>query len=283
MENAYIYTRVSTLIQVDGFSLEAQEAEIRAFAEARKINIVGKYTDEGKSGKNAEHRSAFTQMMEDIRSKKDNIRYVLVFKLSRFARNTSDTAKYLQELSSYGIGLLGIKDGIDTSTVNGRLAIVHSGQGALMANLNSENPHVGRKFQEFVQTILKEKYNTYFEQEAAIPIGRPPKEHKFDLANADRSIVAECKCYTWTDSGNVPSAKLMGLDEAVFYFGFLPSGTKKLLCMKKAVFRGKQETLAEYYVRAHGHLLEDVSVIEISDDGTIKIVRDGSLTPAEPY
>ena len=41
MENAYIYTRVSTLIQVDGFSLEAQEAEIRAFAEARKINIVG--------------------------------------------------------------------------------------------------------------------------------------------------------------------------------------------------------------------------------------------------
>ena len=42
--------------------------------------------------------------------------------------------------------------------------------------------------------------------------------------------------------------------------------------MKKAVFRGKQETLAEYYVRAHGHLLEDVSVIEISDDGTIKII-----------
>lgn len=84
-----------------------------------------------------------------------------------------------------------------------------------MANLNSENPHVGRKLQEFVQTILKEKYDTYFQQETAIPIGRPPKEHKFDLANADKSIVAECKCYTWTDSGNVPSAKLMGLDEAV--------------------------------------------------------------------
>lgn len=121
MENAYIYTRVSTLIQVDGFSLDAQETEIRAFAEARKINIVGKYTDEGKSGKNAEHRPAFTQMMEDIRSKKDNIRYVLVFKLSRFARNTSDTAKYLQELASYGIGLLGVKDGIDTSTVTGKM------------------------------------------------------------------------------------------------------------------------------------------------------------------
>lgn len=138
MENAYIYTRVSTLIQVDGFSLEAQEAEIRAFAEARKINIVGKYTDEGKSGKNAEHRPAFTQMMEDIRSKKDNIRYVLVFKLSRFARNTSDTAKYLQELSSYGIGLLGIKDGIDTSTVTGKM--IANIMGAV-AEVELENIH----------------------------------------------------------------------------------------------------------------------------------------------
>ncbi len=66
MENAYIYTRVSTLIQVDGFSLDAQEEEIRDFAKRRDISIVGKYSDEGKSGKNAEHRPAFSQMMEDI-------------------------------------------------------------------------------------------------------------------------------------------------------------------------------------------------------------------------
>lgn len=121
MENGYIYIRVSTLIQVDGFSLDAQEEEIRAFAKMHDINIVGRYSDEGKSGKNAEHRPAFNQMMDDIRSKKDNIKYVLVFKLSRFARNTSDTAKYLQELASYGIGLLGVKDGIDTSTATGKM------------------------------------------------------------------------------------------------------------------------------------------------------------------
>ena len=76
-ENAYIYTRVFTLIQVDGFSLDAQEEEIRAFAGMRIINIVGKYSDEGKSGKNAEHRPVFIQMMEDIQSKKDNVKYSL--------------------------------------------------------------------------------------------------------------------------------------------------------------------------------------------------------------
>ena len=38
MENAYIYTRVSTLIQVDGFSLDAQEEEIRSFvADLRRV------------------------------------------------------------------------------------------------------------------------------------------------------------------------------------------------------------------------------------------------------
>lgn len=68
----------------------------------------------------------------------------------------------------------------------------------------------------------------------------------------------------------------MGLDEAVFYFGFLPQETKKILCMKKATYRGKAETLAEYYVRVHGHLLGDVFVYEITDDGTIREIRSGS-------
>ena len=138
MDNAYIYTRVSTVIQVDGFSLDAQEEEIRAFAKMRKINIVGKYSDEGKSGKNAEHRPEFIRMMDDIRSKKDNIKYVLVFKLSRFARNTSDTAKYLQELASFGVGLIGVKDGIDTSTSTGKM--IANIMGAV-AEMELENIH----------------------------------------------------------------------------------------------------------------------------------------------
>ena len=143
-----------------------------------------------------------------------------------------------------------------------------------MSNPNSENRRVGRGFQELAQRILSKRCNTEFDVEAAIPIGEPAKDHRFDLASKDRSIVVECKCYTWTDSGNIPSAKLMGLDEAVFYFGFLPAGTKKILCMKKTVFPKRSETLAEYYVRIHGHLLKDVSVYEISDEGEVKEIRN---------
>ena len=138
MSNAYMYTRVSSVIQVEGFSLDAQDEEIRAFAKQRNINIVGKYSDEGKSGKNAEHRPAFIRMMDDIRSKKDNVDYVLVFKLSRFARNTGDTAKYLQELANYHVGLLGVKDGIDTSTATGKM--IANIMGAV-AEMELENIH----------------------------------------------------------------------------------------------------------------------------------------------
>ena len=56
-----------------------------------------------------------------------------------------------------------------------------------MANANSENPYVGRKFQELVQSILEKEFSTSFEQEAVVAIGKPPKGHKFDLANEDRS------------------------------------------------------------------------------------------------
>lgn len=71
----------------------------------------------------------------------------------------------------------------------------------------------------------------------------------------------------------MPSAKLMGLDEAVFYFSFLPEDTTKLLCMSESRHPSKKESLAEYYVRVHGHLLRDVTVLEISKDKGIKIVR----------
>ena len=49
--NCYIYTRVSTAMQVDGYSLDAQREKLRRYAEFQNMQIAGEYTDEGKSGK----------------------------------------------------------------------------------------------------------------------------------------------------------------------------------------------------------------------------------------
>ena len=87
----YLYTRVSTEIQVDGYSLEAQKERLRKEAEHRGMKVAGEYSDEGKSGKNIKGRPEFQKMLGDIKDGKDKVDYVLVFKLSRFGRNAADT------------------------------------------------------------------------------------------------------------------------------------------------------------------------------------------------
>ena len=83
----YTYTRVSTAMQVDGYSLDAQKSRMKAYAEFNDYEIVGDYEDAGKSGKSIEGRTDFNRMMEDIKTGKDDVSFVLVFKLSRFGRN----------------------------------------------------------------------------------------------------------------------------------------------------------------------------------------------------
>ena len=56
----------------------------------QEMSIIGEYSDEGKSGKSVEGRPQFKQMLADIESGKDDVDYVLVFKLSRFGRNATD-------------------------------------------------------------------------------------------------------------------------------------------------------------------------------------------------
>ena len=119
----YIYTRVSTTIQVDGYSLDAQKARMKAFAEYNDYEIVGEYEDAGKSGKSIEGRMQFRQMMEDVKSGKDNISYVLVFKLSRFGRNAADVLSTLQVMQDFGVNLICVEDGIDSSKDAGKLMI----------------------------------------------------------------------------------------------------------------------------------------------------------------
>lgn len=44
-KNCYIYTRVSTSMQVDGFSLDAQREKLRRYAEFQDLKIAGEYSD----------------------------------------------------------------------------------------------------------------------------------------------------------------------------------------------------------------------------------------------
>ena len=108
----YIYTRVSTAIQVDGYSFDAQKDKLRKYAEFQDMEIVGEYSDEWHSGKNIKGRQEFMRMLNDIEDGKDGVDFVLVFKLSRFGRNAADVISSLQLMQDYGVNLICVEDGI---------------------------------------------------------------------------------------------------------------------------------------------------------------------------
>lgn len=120
---AYIYTRVSTAMQTEGFSLDAQRQRILEAAKYMHLRICGEYSDAGYSGKNIAGRLQFQQMLDDIAAKKDDVQYVLVFKLSRFGRNAADVLNSLQFMQDYGVNLFCVADNIDSAADSGKLLI----------------------------------------------------------------------------------------------------------------------------------------------------------------
>lgn len=122
-QRCYIYTRVSTEIQVEGFSLAAQRAKLLRYADYNEMQVIQEFSDEGRSGKNTTDRPAFQSMMQKIQAGEDKVDFVLVFKLSRFGRNAADVLFNLQIMQDYGVNLICVEDGIDSSKDAGKLMI----------------------------------------------------------------------------------------------------------------------------------------------------------------
>ena len=127
---------------------------------------------------------------------------------------------------------------------------------------NSENPKNGATFQRQVQNWFIRRYGQGFELETKIPIGDPAKDHKFDIVNLVKKIAIECKRYTWTETGNVPSAKMGFTNEAAFYLSFLPDEFEKYIVMLRSYHAKRNESLAEYYYRTNKHLIGKTKIAE---------------------
>ena len=142
---------------------------------------------------------------------------------------------------------------------------------------NSENPKNGALFQRQVKDWFQAHFNTMFELEKKLPIGSPAKDHKFDVVDSANTIVIECKRYTWTETGNVPSAKMGFVNEAAFYLSFLPDSYSKYIVMLFSCHEKRKETLAEYYYRTYRHLLGKTQVAEFDPvSNTMRIVGGGN-------
>lgn len=145
-KKAYVYTRVSTLMQVDGNSLEGQLKEIERYCEYMNIEVVFHYSDEGKSGKSIEGRTDFQRMLKDI-AEKEEVDYVIVWKLSRFGRNAKDTLNSLEFLQSHGVELCTVVEKIDSGDRMGKFMLTMLSALAEMERENIiEQTNNGKKY-----------------------------------------------------------------------------------------------------------------------------------------
>lgn len=121
-ENVTYYARVSTDHDEQEESYERQRSHFEQLIKAHpEWNYVEGYADQGITGTKAELRPEFMRMINDCRAGKIN--KILVKSISRFARNTVDTLKYVRELKELGISVFFETQGIDTMTPNGEVLI----------------------------------------------------------------------------------------------------------------------------------------------------------------
>ncbi len=115
--NAVIYARYSSDNQREE-SIEGQLRECGEFAERKGYTVVKTYADRAISGKKADNRPQFMQMIAD--SKQKLFDTVIVWKIDRFSRDKYDSVFYKNALKKNGVSVISAKEPID-DTPEGQL------------------------------------------------------------------------------------------------------------------------------------------------------------------
>lgn len=117
---AAVYLRVSTDMQLDNFSLEAQREVCLRLIESRGWVLTSIYSDEGLSARTTE-RKAFQEMLEAAKSKLFDV--IVVHKLDRFSRSVTDLLLTLRELEQVGVSVVSATEEFDFSTPIGKVLL----------------------------------------------------------------------------------------------------------------------------------------------------------------
>ena len=116
-----LYVRVSTDIQVDGYSIEAQIESLENYLKSQGWTNYKTYIDPGFSGKDL-NRPAIQRLIRDCNN--GLIDMVLVFKLDRLSRSKKDTLELIEEVfNKNNVGFISIRERFDTTSPFGKAMI----------------------------------------------------------------------------------------------------------------------------------------------------------------
>ena len=173
--NVILYARVSSEKQAEkDLSIKAQVKELNNYALKHSYNVIDIFIDEAKSARSA-NRPAFQNMISLAKQKNPPFEAILVWKLSRFARNREDSILYKSLLKKKGIQVISINEQIDDSPVGKML----EGILEVVDEFYSNNMAVD------IKRGMKENASRGFFNGGIIPLGYKIK--KIKVNNNDKS------------------------------------------------------------------------------------------------
>jgi len=114
-----LYCRVSTSTKDQ--TTENQLRELTAYCDRMGYEVVKIYEDEVSGAKTREKRPAYNQLCKDAFLKKFDI--IIGWDVSRFGRSLKEFVSFLSEMDEKGIGVVAVKNGLDTVSSSGRMML----------------------------------------------------------------------------------------------------------------------------------------------------------------
>jgi len=112
-----LYCRVSTSTKEQ--TTENQIRELKSYCERMDYEVVKIYEDEVSGAKSREKRPAYSELCKDAFLKKFDI--IIGWDVSRFGRSMKEFVSFLSDMDDKGIGVIAVKNGLDTSSSSGRM------------------------------------------------------------------------------------------------------------------------------------------------------------------
>ena len=112
-----LYVRVSSEMQVDGFSIDGQTETLTQHCKNLGFEIYNIYVDKGISGSSMNKRPSLLKMLED--AKQNKFQKIYVWKLSRLARNVRDLISIVEDLQVNNVDFHSLSENFEVTTSTG--------------------------------------------------------------------------------------------------------------------------------------------------------------------
>lgn len=144
-KRALLYLRVSTEEQLNNFSLKTQEDICRKEAERRGYIIEKIFKEEGKSAKSISGRPELVTLLAYCRINQKRIGALIVYRLDRLSRQTSDYLTIRNKLNDFGIALISTAEPTGTSPTEKLIETILAGFAQLENDIRGERSRNGMR------------------------------------------------------------------------------------------------------------------------------------------